>query len=156
MENEIMRVILLSDVRGSGKKGDIVNVSDGYAKNFLFPKKLAREATTQSIKELKDAQSSLEHQKEIQKKEAEKIHSMINEKSISLHRKGGEDGKLFGAVTTKDISEQIKNSFGIDIDKHKIILNEGSIKTFGAFKFEIKVFPGIISSMLAIVSEEKI
>ena len=149
-----MRVILLSDVRGSGKKGDIVNVSDGYAKNFLIPKKLANEATTQSIKELKDAQKYLEHQKEVQKKEAERVHKIINEKSIVILRKGGEDGKLFGAVTTKDIAEQIKKNFEIEIDKHKIILSEGSIKTFGTFKFEIKIFPGILSSMLAIVSEE--
>lgn len=149
-----MRVILLSDVRGSGKKGDLVNVSDGYAKNFLIPKKLACEATSQSIKELKDAQKSMEHQKEMQKKEAEKIHEILNEQSVVISRKGGEDGKLFGAVTTKDIAEQIKNRFGLEIDKHKIILNEGSIKTFGTFKFEIKVFPGILSSMLAVVSEE--
>ena len=96
----------------------------------------------------------MEHQKEMQKKEAEKIHEILNEQSVVISRKGGEDGKLFGAVTTKDIAEQIKNRFGLEIDKHKIILNEGSIKTFGTFKFEIKVFPGILSSMLAVVSEE--
>jgi len=148
-----MRVILLEDIRGSGKKGEIVKVSDGYAKNFLFPKKLAKEATPSSLKELKDNQESIKHQNEIKKTEAEKIKETINEKTIKIVRKGGEDGKLFGAVTSKDISIQIKESFGIDIDKHKIVLEEGTIKTFGSYRFEIKVFSGIVASMLLMVAE---
>ena len=117
-----MRVILLSDVRGSGKKGDIVNVSDGFAKNFLFPKKLAKDASTQALKELDDAKKSLERQNEIKKKQAEEIKAILNERTIKIVRKGGEDGKLFGAVTSKDIAAQIKADFGVEIDKHKICL----------------------------------
>ena len=148
-----MRVILLEDVRGSGKKGQIVNVSDGYARNCLFPKKLAKEANKQSIKELNDAKESLKHKSEVQKIEAEKIKELINEKSIKILRKGGEKGKLFGAVTTKDISLEIKKSFDVEIDKHKIVLQD-NIKSFGSYKFDIKIFPGIIASMLVMVVEE--
>lgn len=148
-----MRVILLEDVRGSGKKGDIVNVSDGYAKNCLFPKKLAKEANTRSIKELKDAQKSVEHKNELKKMEAEKIRDILNEKTIKISRKGGEEGKLFGGVTTKDIVIEIKKSFDVELDKHKIVLSD-SIKGFGSYKFEIKIFPGIIASMLVMVVEE--
>ena len=149
-----MRVILLEDVKGSGKKGEIVNVSDGYARNCLFPKKLAREANKQSIKELSDAKESLKHKNEMKKLQAEKIKEIINEKSIRIFRKGGEDGKLFGAVTTKDISSEIKKAFKVEIDKHKIMLGD-TIKSFGSYKFDIKIFPEIIASMLVMVTEEQ-
>lgn len=148
-----MQVILLSDVRGSGKKGDIVNVSDGYAKNFLFPKNLAKDATKRAVKELNDAKESLEYKNELKKAEAEEIKKHINEKTVKIVRKGGEDGKLFGAVTTKDIALQIKSDFGIEIDKHKIILEGHSIKEFGSRKVDIKVFPGVVASILVMVSE---
>ena len=148
-----MRVILLEDVKGSGKKDQIVNVSDGYAKNCLFPKKLAKEANKQSIKELSDAKKSLKHKNEMKKLEAIKVKEIINEKTIKVLRKGGEDGKLFGAVTTKDISSEIKKVFDVEIDKHKIILGD-TIKSFGSYKFDIKIFPEIIASMLVMVTEE--
>ena len=148
-----MRVILLSDVRGSGKKGDIVNVSDGFAKNFLFPKKLAKDASAQALKELDDAKKSLQRQNEIKKKQAEEIKALLNEKTVKIVRKGGEDGKLFGAVTSKDIAAQIKADFGIEIDKHKIALENSSMKQFGSSKFSIKIFPGIVAQMLVMVSD---
>lgn len=148
-----MRVILLSDVRGSGKKGDIVNVSDGFAKNFLFPKKLAKDASAQALKELDDAKKSLQRQNEIKKKQAEEIKALLNERTVKIVRKGGEDGKLFGAVTSKDIAAQIKADFGIEIDKHKIALGNSSMKQFGSSKFSIKIFPGIVAQMLVMVSE---
>ena len=149
-----MRVILLSDVRGSGKKGDTVNVSDGYAKNFLFKKNLAKEATAQSLKELNDAKESLERQNEIKKNEAQKIKEILNEKTIEIKRECGNSGKLFSSVTTKDISEKIKSDFNIEIDKHKIVLEVPSIKQLGSVKFDIKIFPGIVATMLLMVSEE--
>ena len=148
-----MRVILLSDVRGSGKKGDIVNVSDGFAKNFLFPKKLAKDASAQALKELDDAKKSLQRQNEIKKKQAEEIKALLNERTVKIVRKGGEDGKLFGAVTSKDIAAQIKADFGIEIDKNKIALENSSMKQFGSSKFSIKIFPGIVAQMLVMVSE---
>lgn len=148
-----MRVILLSDVKGSGKKGDIVNVSDGFAKNFLFPKKLAKDASAQALKELDDAKKSLERQNEIKKKQAEEIKDLLNERTVKIVRKGGEDGKLFGAVTSKDIAAQIKADFGVEIDKHKIVLENSSMKQFGSSKFSIKIFPGIVAQMLVMVSE---
>ena len=148
-----MKVILLSDVRGSGKKGDIVKVSDGYAKNFLFPKNLAKEATSQSVKELKDSQESAKRQDELKKLNAEKVKELINEKTITIVRAGGEEGKLFGAVTSKDIAAEINNTFGTDIDKHKIVLSEGAIKGYGGYKFEVKIFPGVVASMVVMVCE---
>ena len=148
-----MRVILLSDVRGSGKIGDIVTVSDCFAKNCLYPNKLAKDASTQALKELDDAKKSLERQNEIKKKQAEEIKAILNERTIKIVRKGGEDGKLFGAVTSKDIAAQIKADFGVEIDKHKIALENSSMKQFGSSKFSIKIFPGIVAQMLVMVSE---
>lgn len=148
-----MKVILLSDVRGSGKKGDIVKVSDGYAKNFLFPKNLAKEATAQSINELKASQESAKRQNEIDKSNAEEIKKLLNEKTIKIVREGGEEGKLFGAVTSKDIALEINKVFGTKIDKHKIILPDGTIKGYGGYKFEVKIFPEVIASMMVMVSE---
>lgn len=149
-----MRVILLSDVKGSGKKGDVVNVSDGYAKNFLLVKKLAKEASPQALKELADAKASLERQNQAKKAESEKMKEMLNEKSIKIERHGGKNGKLFESVTSKDIVLEIKNVFGIDIDKHKIVL-PSAVKEYGSYKFNIKLFPGIVATMLLVVCENK-
>ena len=130
-----------------------MEVPDGYAKNFLFPQKLAKEATSQSLTELNNEKSSNEHRKEMEKAKAEEIAKVIKEKIIKIISKAGNNGKLFGSITTKDISNKIKEDFGMDIDKHKIAL-ESDIKAFGTYKFTVKLYPGIAVQMAVMVAEE--
>lgn len=148
-----MIVILLENVKNIGKKGDVVKVADGYAKNFLLPQKLAKEATPQSLTELNNGMSSDEHRKEMEKAKAEEIAKIINEKIIKITSKAGKNGKLFGSVTTKDISNKIKEEFAVDIDKHKIVL-ESDIKAFGTYKFIVKLHLGIAVQMAVRIVEE--
>ena len=148
-----MKVILLEDVRKKGKKGDIINVSDGYAQNFLFPKNLAKEATAQALSELQSKKASEIYEEGLKKEEAEKIFSIINEKIITIKVKSGKEGKLFGSVTTKDIAQKIKDTYQITINKHKINL-ETEIKAFGTYKFTIKLYTGIVATMAATIIEE--
>ena len=148
-----MKVILLEDVRKKGKKGDIINVSDGYAQNFLFPKNLAKEATAQALSELQSKKASEIYEEGLKKEEAEKIFSIINEKIITIKVKCGKEGKLFGSVTTKDIAQKIKDTYQITINKHKINL-ETEIKAFGTYKFTIKLYTGIVATMAATITEE--
>ncbi|MGN1043756.1 MAG: 50S ribosomal protein L9 [Acutalibacteraceae bacterium] len=148
-----MKVILLSDINKKGKKGEIINVSDGYAQNFLFPKNLAKEATAQALSELQSKKASEIYEEGLKKEEAEKIFSIINEKIITIKVKCGKEGKLFGSVTTKDIAQKIKDTYQITINKHKICL-ESEIKAFGTYKFTIKLYPGIVATMAATITEE--
>ena len=148
-----MKVILLSDINKKGKKGEIINVSDGYAQNFLFPKNLAKEATAQALSELQSKKASEIYEEGLKKEEAEKIFSIINEKIITIKVKCGKEGKLFGSVTTKDIAQKIKDIYQITINKHKINL-ETEIKSFGTYKFTIKLYPGIVATMAATITEE--
>ena len=148
-----MKVILLSDINKKGKKGEIINVSDGYAQNFLFPKNLAKEATAQALSELNSKKASEIYEEGLKKEEAEKIFSIINEKIITIKVKCGKEGKLFGSVTTKDIAQKIKDIYQITINKHKINL-ETEIKSFGTYKFTIKLYPGIVATMAATITEE--
>ena len=148
-----MKVILLSDINKKGKKGEIINVSDGYAQNFLFPKNLAKEATAQALSELNSKKASEIYEEGLKKEEAEKIFSIINEKIITIKVKCGKEGKLFGSVTTKDIAQKIKDTYQITINKHKICL-ESEIKALGTYKFAIKLYPGIVATMAATITEE--
>jgi len=149
-----MKVILLENVKKKGKKGDVIQVPDGYAKNFLFPQKLAKEATPQSLTELNNGMSSDEHRKEIEKAKAEKIAKIIKEKIIKITSKAGGNGKFFGSVTTKDISNKIREEFDVDVDKRKIVL-ESDIKAFGTYKFTVKLHPEIVVQMAVMVTEEQ-
>lgn len=148
-----MKVILLENVKKKGKKGDVVEVPDGYAKNFLFPKNLAKEATSQSLTELFNEKSSNQHKKELEKEKAEETAKIINEKIMKITCQAGNNGKLFGSITTKDISNKIKEIFGVKIDKHKIVL-ESDIKAFGTYRFSVKLYPGISVQMAVMIAEE--
>ena len=125
-----MKVVLLADVKGSGKKGELVNVSDGYARNFLFPKKLAKEANAQALNELKNAEESKAFKIKQETEAAQASADKINGKSVSILAKAGQGGKLFGSVTAKEIAEAIKKQYGVDIDKRKID-TKGDMKAFG-------------------------
>lgn len=137
-----MKVILLQDVRSLGKAGEIVKVNDGYARNMLFPKGLAKEATAGNVKALENKKAAeAERQAEL-KAEALKIKEALAEEVINLKSKGGEGGRLFGAVTNVDIAAAIKEQKGYDIDKKKISI-PSPIKTVGEHKADIKLYTDV-------------
>ena len=137
-----MKVILTQDVKKIGKKGEIINASDGYAKNFLFPQKLAVPADAQNLNELKAKQASEKHKKELETEEAKKIAEQIKQIKITIKAKIGENQKLFGSITSKEIAEQIEKELKIKIDKKKITLKD-PIKTIGEYPIEIKLYEGV-------------
>ncbi len=137
-----MKVILLQDVRALGKAGEIVKVNDGYARNMLFPKNLAKEATAGNIKALENKKAAEAEKKAEQKAEATKIKEALADEVITLKSKGGEGGRLFGAVTNVDIAAAIKSQKGFDIDKKKISI-PSPIKTAGEHTAEIKLFTDV-------------
>lgn len=148
-----MKVILLSDVRGSGKKGEIVKVSDGYAKNYLFSKNLAKEATPQALQELSNEKASLAHRHELEKEEAQRVAGIIDGKTVTIVSKVGDGGKLFGAVTAKDIASKIGETYDVSVDKRKIHLNE-DIKSLGTYRIEVKIYNGITAEMSVTITDK--
>ena len=145
-----MKVLLLQDVKAQGKKGEIINVSDGYAKNFLFPRNLAKEATAQVISEVKAKNDSAAYKKETERKAALELAEKIKDAVIVFKTTGGEDGRLYGAVTTKDVAEKINSQLGLDIDKKKIVLSD-NIKRTGEYSVKIKLYPEISVELKIIV-----
>lgn len=146
-----MKVVLLQDVKGKGKKGELCNVSDGYARNFLFPKKLAVEADNSALNELKNREEAQAHHKKEELAAAQKTASMLDGKSVNIKAKAGAGGKLFGSVTSKEIAAEIKNSIGIEIDRKK--MNVADIKNYGEYTAEIKLYPGVTAKLTVKVSE---
>ncbi|WBW97625.1 50S ribosomal protein L9 [Oceanirhabdus sp. W0125-5] len=144
-----MKVILLKDVKGKGKKGDVVNVSDGYARNFLFAKDLAKEATPGNISMLNNQKEKERKQKQAEVEAAQAKAAELRGKEIKIVAKAGENGKLFGAITSKDIVSELKKKFGLEVDKKKIGMD--TIKTAGAYDIEIKIYPNISAKMQVIV-----
>lgn len=147
-----MELILISDVKSLGKKGDKVKVSDGYAKNFLLPKNLAIEANKANLNNLKGQNEAIAYKKQQEKESAEKLKSIIENKTISLKGKSGDNGKLFGSVTSKEISEGLKETFGVDVDKKKIVLKD-PIKNFGTYHIDVKLYTGISAKITVSVAE---
>ena len=137
-----MKVILLDNIKGVGKKDEIINSSDGYARNYLFPKKLAVEANKENLAKLNSKNEAKAYKKETEKKEAQKIADKIKNITLEIKVKAGENGKIFGGVTAKEISEELKNKYNIEIDKKKIALKE-TIKNIGTFSANIKLYEGI-------------
>ena len=141
-----MKVILLDNIKGVGKKDEVINASDGYARNFLFPKKLAVEANAENMAKLKAKQDSRSHKKEMEKEDAKKIVEKLKTIRPKMKIKTGENGKVFGGVTAKDISEILNKDYNINIDKKKIDLKE-SIKTLGVTKVSVKLYEGVIGEI---------
>lgn len=148
-----MKVILLSDIKNVGKKDEILNANDGYARNFLFPKKLAVEATPDNLKKLKDKKDSEAHKKELDKQKAKETAEKINKLELVLKVKAGENGKIFGGITSKEISEELKKQNNIEVDKKKIVLSE-TIKTLGRFSVDIKLYEGISAKLTIDIKSE--
>lgn len=148
-----MKVILLQDIKNVGKKDEIINANDGYARNFLFPKKLALEATKDNLLKLQAKKDSQAHKKSLEIEEFKKQAEKINNITLNLKVKAGENGKIFGGVTSKEISEELKKQYKIDIDKKKIILNE-NIKNLGSFDISMKLFEGVTGKLkVKVISE---
>ena len=146
-----MKVVLLQDVKSIGKKDQIVNVSDGYARNFLFPRKLAKEATTGAVNDVKIKESAKAHHKQEEINAATEIKNKINDQIITLKAKAGKEGKLFGAVTSKDVAEMLEKQFGVKIDKKKIVMDD--IKLFGSYECAVKIYPEITAKITVKVEE---
>ena len=141
-----MKVILLNDIKGVGKKDQVIEAADGYARNFLFPKKLAVEANSDNMNKLKAKQDSNKFKKDMERKEAEKIAEKFKGIMLRIKVKAGENGRIFGGVTSKEIAEGLKRDYNITIDKKKVMLNE-TIKTLGTVVVDIKLVEGVIGKL---------
>lgn len=147
-----MKVILLQDVKGTGKKGELVNVSDGYARNFLMPRKLAREADAQALNEMKNAEQAKQHRIAVETAEAQDNAQRLEGQILEMTAKAGQGGRLFGSVTSKEIAGALKQKFDLTIDKRKIVL-DSDIKAFGTYNCEIKLYTGISAHIKVMVKE---
>lgn len=148
-----MKVILLQDVKGQGKKGEIVNVSDGYARNFLFPKNMAKEATQGNVKVLKQEQKARERKEADQLNQAKKLAEQIEKLRVDIRAKAGEGGRLFGSVTSKDIIEKVEKDHKLKLDRRKLVLPE-PIRELGVKDLDIRIYPGVIARLKVNVIEE--
>ena len=147
-----MKVILVQDVKSLGKKGELVEASDGYARNYLLPRKIAKEANAQAMNEYKNAENSKNYKIATQKAQAEGYKKKLEGKVFHMTARAGQGGKLFGSITAKQVAEEIKKQYGIDVDKRKVVL-ERDIKEFGTYKAEVKLYTGISANIDVQVSE---
>lgn len=144
-----MKVILLKDIKKIGKKGDVINTSDGYARNYLFPRKLAEEATDSNLHILNNKIENERKQKLAEIEAAQKVANELKGKEIKITTKIGESGKLFGAITSKDIALQIKTQYKVEVDKKKIVMD--TIKVAGEYEIEVKLYPEVSTKMKVII-----
>lgn len=149
-----MKVVLLQDVKSVGKKGELVNVSDGYGRNFLLPRKLAKEANAQAMNELKNAEAAKEFKIKSETEQANRNAEKLSGKTVKLYARAGQGGKIFGSVTAKELAEEIGKQFGVEVDKRKVVL-DADIKAFGTFNFEVKFYNGITTTMSVAVCEKE-
>lgn len=141
-----MKVILQQDVKGKGKKGDLVEVSEGYGRNYLLPRKLAVPATADNINLKKQADAAKAHRDAVEKAEAEANAAKLKDIIVHLTAKGGTSGRIFGSVTTKEVAEQLRREHGIEIAKQKLVLKE-SIKAFGVYEIKVKLYPEVVGTL---------
>ena len=149
-----MKVILTQDVKGQGKKDQVINVSDGYARNFLFPKKLAVPADSTALNDVKNKEAAKQHKIEVERQEAKDIAKKLESITVTFVYAAGPDKKLYGSVTTKDIAEALAKTHKIDIDKRKLVLNE-NIKAYGTYNIDVKIYPEISAKLKVVVTEGK-
>ena len=146
-----MEVLLKSDVKGLGKKGEKVSVSEGYARNFLFPKGLAVEANAQSLTELRNREQSNQHKIDMEIAAANDSKSKLQGKIIKIIAKAGNNGRIFGSVTAKEVALEIEKQFSVKVDKRKITMDD--IKNFGSYKIQVKLYTNIVAEMTVMVGE---
>ncbi|MBR6790325.1 MAG: 50S ribosomal protein L9 [Oscillospiraceae bacterium] len=147
-----MKVILLQDVKGSGKKGDLINAADGYARNFLIPKGLAMEATAGAINNKKVQDAAKAHHAQVELEEAQKAQKELDGKTVTVRAKAGKEGRLFGAVTAKEVATALSEQYKITVDKRKVSLSM-DIKAFGTYDFDLKLHAGVVAKMKVMVQE---
>ncbi|MBO5203023.1 MAG: 50S ribosomal protein L9 [Clostridia bacterium] len=148
-----MKVILTQDVKGQGKKDQVINVSDGYARNFLFPKKLAVPADSTALNDVKNKEAAKQHKIDVERKEAQDIAEKLKSITVKFEYAAGPDKKLYGSVTSKDIAEALKRDHGIEIDKRKITLTE-NIKSFGSFTADVKLYTDVSGKINVLVTSK--
>lgn len=149
-----MKVVLLQDVKGQGKKDELINVSDGYARNFLFPKKLAVEADAKILNDIKNKEAAKQRRIELEKQAARDTAAKLQSLVVKLRIQAGAagDGKMYGSVTTKDIAEALAAQHGIEIDKRKIVL-DAPIKNYGTYALDVKLYPEISGKINVVVCD---
>lgn len=145
-----MKVVLMQDVKGVGKKYQLIEVSEGYGRNFLIPKKLAKLADNKSVNEAKTKEEAIKFKKKTEKEAAIDTKNELEKRYIEFRHKIGENGKLFGSVTEKEIADEIKAKFNIDVDKKKITLKT-PIKQIGSYVSEIKLYEGVVANLKIVV-----
>lgn len=145
-----MKVILCADIKNVGKKDQIINASDGYARNYLFPKKLAVPADKENMSKLQAKQESKQYQRNLELEEAKKIANKINEITLKIKTKSGENGKIFGSITSKEIAQNLEEQYKIVVDKKKINLKE-PIKVLGATNVDLKLFEGVNAKLKVLI-----
>lgn len=146
-----MKVILKQDVKNLGKKGELVNASDGYARNYLFPRGLAMEANASAMNDFNNKENAKKFHKQEEIKAAQADCAKLDGKTFKLTAKAGSNGKLFGSVTAKDVSAKIKKELNLDVDKRKISMDD--VKQFGTYEAEVKVYQGITAKIYVQVTE---
>ena len=145
-----MKVVLLADVKGQGKKDEIVNVSDGYARNFLFPRKLAIEADAKVLNEIKGREASLKHKIEVETAEAKALAARLDSILVKIPASSGADGRLYGSITAKDISEALAKEYSITVDKRKIQLSD-AIRAYGKYDLDVKLYTDVVGKIHVLV-----
>ena len=147
-----MKVILLADVKGQGKKNDVIEVSDGYGKNFLIPRKLAKPADAQSLNDIKVKEESRLYRIETERKEAQALAARLQGIVVKISAAHGADGRLYGSITSKDVAEKLQKDFGIAIDKRKITVSD-PIKAYGKYELEVKLYTEVTGKINLLVCE---
>ena len=148
-----MKVILLTDVKGQGKKDQLVEVSDGYARNFLFPRKLAKAADNQAVTELKNKQAAAQHKIDVERANAKEIAQKLTTFQAVFRVGASADGRLYGAITSKDIAEKLAADHGITVDKRKITMAE-PIKAYGSYEVDVRLYTDVAGKIRLIVTEK--
>ncbi|MBO5652938.1 MAG: 50S ribosomal protein L9 [Clostridia bacterium] len=146
-----MKVILLQDVKAQGKKGELINVSDGYARNFLFPKKLAIEADKAALADLKNKEEARLYKIEQEKKQAIEVAEQLDSLQVRIKASAGADGRFYGAVTSKEVAEQLAKQHGITVDRRKIQMD--AIKAFGSYTLEVRLYTDVTGKIHLLVTE---
>lgn len=148
-----MKVILLADVKGQGKKNEVIEVSDGYGKNFLIPRKLAKLADAQSVNDAKTKENARLYRLETEKKDAQELAEKLKKITVTIKASCGGDGRLYGSVTAKDISERLAADYGITLDKRKLVVKD-PIKAYGKYALEVRLYPEVTGTLNLLVTAE--
>ena len=148
-----MKVILTADVKGQGKKDQLVEVSDGYARNFLFPRKLAKPADNQAVTELKNKQAAAQHKIDVERAAAKEIAEKLTAIKVICKMGAGADGRLYGSITTKEVAERLQADHGITVDKRKITMAD-PIKAYGSYVLDVKLYTDVVGKIHVVVTEK--